>query len=142
MPDEGFIPGTGNYHALLSYQKSLIIYDGTVIFCRRFMNKLDRTYDQMIQAARSGKRNIIEGSKASLTSSETEIKLTNVARASLEEDYKDYLRSGKLKLWGRDGKEAVFTRDLSRKPGGIREKMYDARKNYIQHSRCSPKSQK
>jgi four helix bundle suffix protein len=120
MDNEGFIPGKGNYQALLSYQKSLIIYDGTVIFCRRFLNKRDRTYDQMIQAARSGKQNIIEGSKASLTSSETEIKLTNVARASLEElleDYKDFLRSGKLQLWARDSKEAVFTRDLSRKPG-------------------------
>ena len=64
MDTGGFIPKKGNYQDLLSYQKSLIIYDGTVMFCQRFMNKRDRTYDQMIQAARSGKQNIIEGSLA------------------------------------------------------------------------------
>ncbi len=120
MDNSGFIPKKGNYQALLSYQKSLIIYDGTVVFCRRFMSKRDRTYDQMVQAARSGKQNIIEGSKASLTSTETEIKLTNVARASLEElleDYKDYLRNNELKLWGKDSKEASYVRNMGRKPG-------------------------
>src|SRR5215813_6346194 len=101
----GFIPPHGGYNNLLSYQKSEIIYDGTVYFCKRFFEKYDRTIDQMVQAARSGKQNIAEASVASGTSKETEIKLTNVARASLEElllDYKDFLRTKKLKLWEKD----------------------------------------
>ncbi len=92
----GFIPPHGGYQDLLSYQKSVIVYDVTVKFCSRFLGKFDRTVDQMVQAARSGKQNIIEGSMASGTSKQTEIKLTNVARASLEElleDYRDYLRT-------------------------------------------------
>ena len=91
---KGFIPKHGNYENLLSYKKSKIIFDATHIFCRKYFNKFDRTIDQMIQASRSGKQNIIEGCMASATSKETEIKLVNVARASLEElleDYKDYL---------------------------------------------------
>ena len=91
---ESFLPKHGDYKHLLSYNKSEIIYDATVCFCRRFLDKWrDRTVDQMVQAARSGKQNIVEGSMAAITSKETEIKLTNVARASLEElkvDYKDY----------------------------------------------------
>src|SRR5262249_9046761 len=78
----------------------------------------DRTVDQMIQAARSGKKNILEGSKAGLTSKETEIKLTNVARASLEElldDYRDYLRARDLPIWDKDSKEAQYVRKLGRK---------------------------
>src|SRR6266566_4799058 len=82
---ERFIPAHGGYENLLSFQKARIVYDGTVRFCERFVEKRDRTYDQMVQAARSGKQNILEGSQASATSKETEIKLTNVARASLEE---------------------------------------------------------
>ena len=84
----------------MSYKKSQIIYDATVLFCRRFLQKGDRTIDQMVQAARSGKQNIVEGAMASGVSSETELKLTGVARASLEElleDYKDYLRSNNLR---------------------------------------------
>ena len=80
-----FIPKHGGYKTLLSYQKSEIIYDGTVYFARRFFSKFDRTVDQMIQAARSGKQNIVEASMASATSKETEIKLINVAKAILEE---------------------------------------------------------
>jgi four helix bundle protein len=71
------------------------VYDGTAKFCERFVDRRSRTHDQMVQAARSGKQNILEGSKASGTSRETELKLTNVARASLEElleDYRDFLR--------------------------------------------------
>lgn len=112
----GFIPIHGQYKKLISYQKSLIIYDCTVIFCRRFFHKYDRTIDQMVQAARSGKQNIIEGSMASGTSTETEIKLTNVARASLEElleDYHDYLRTGEHLLWDKNSKEASYVRKLS-----------------------------
>ena len=82
---EGFIPKHGGYRNLLTYQKAEIIYDGTVYFCNRFFHKYDRTVGQMVQAARSGKQNIAEASMASGTSKGTEIKLTNVARASLEE---------------------------------------------------------
>ncbi len=79
MP-EGFIPPHGGYRKLLSYQRAEVIYDATVHFCARFLGRRDRTVDQMVQAARSGKQNIIEASVASGTSKETEIKLTTVAR--------------------------------------------------------------
>jgi len=84
MP-EGFIPAHGGYEELLSFRKARIVYDATVFFCDRFVGKRDRTRDQMIQAARSGKQNILEGSQVSGTSKEAELKLVNVARASLEE---------------------------------------------------------
>ena len=93
------LPPHGNYRKLLSYQKAEVVYDVTFRFCARFLRKSDRTVDQMIQAARSGKQNIAEASQASGTSKETEIKLTNVARASLEElrlDYEDFLRHRRL----------------------------------------------
>src|SRR5271157_3350032 len=92
---EGFIPIHGGYRNLITYRKAEIIYDGTIYFTKRFFQKYDRTIDQMVQAARSGKQNIAEASMASATSKETEIKLTNIARASLEEllaDYRDFLR--------------------------------------------------
>lgn len=98
----GFIPKHGGYEQLITYQKAEIIYDGTYYFCKKYFHPYDRTIGQMVQAARSGKQNIVEGSMASGTSKETEIKLTNVARASLEElliDYKDFLRTRKLKYW-------------------------------------------
>jgi len=112
------IPPRGDYRTLLSYQKAEVVYDITFRFTHKFLAKGDRTIDQMIQAARSGKQNILEGSKAGTTSKETEIKLTNVARASLEEllgDYRDFLRVRDLKLWGKDSKEAKFVRELGRK---------------------------
>ena len=87
---------------MIAYQKAEIIYDGTYYFCHKHFQKYDRTIDQMVQAARSGKQNIAEGSIASGTSKEMEIKLTNIARASLEEliiDYKDFLRTRKLTIW-------------------------------------------
>ncbi|MBW8330575.1 MAG: four helix bundle suffix domain-containing protein [Prolixibacteraceae bacterium] len=99
---DGFIPKHGGYERLITYQKAEIIYDGTYYFCKKYFQLYDRTIDQMIQAARSGKQNIVEGSMASGTSKEMEIKLTNVARASLEEllvDYKDFLRIRKLQIW-------------------------------------------
>src|SRR5437588_11010300 len=114
---KGFIPPHGGYENLLSFQKARIVYDGTVRFCERFLKKSDRTYDQMIQAARSGKQNILEGSQASGISKETEIKLTNVARASLEElleDYRDFLRVRSLQLWEKNSCEALFVRRLGR----------------------------
>jgi four helix bundle suffix protein len=107
----------GDYQTLLSFQKEEIIYDITFRFVHKFLAKGDRTVDQMIQSARSGKKNILEGSKAALTSKETEIKLTNVARASLEElldDYKDYLRARDLEIWDKDSKEARYVRQLGR----------------------------
>ncbi|HIJ81245.1 MAG TPA: four helix bundle protein [Desulfuromonadales bacterium] len=108
----------GNYQELLSYQKSEVIYDLTFRFCEKHLKKGDRTIDQMVQAARSGKQNIVEGSKASGTSKEMEIKLTNVARASLEElleDYRDYLRVRDLAIWEKDSKEAQYVRKLGNK---------------------------
>lgn len=116
---EGFIPPHGGYKDLLSYQKAEIVYDATVCFCERFVDKHSRTHDQMIQAARSGKQNIIEGSMASGTSKETEIKLTNVARASLEEllaDYRDFLRVRGLQEWPKGHPYAVRLRELNRVP--------------------------
>jgi four helix bundle suffix protein len=115
----GFIPPHGGYKKLLSYQKAEIVYDATVYFCDRFIDKRSRTHDQMIQAARSGKQNIIEGSMASATSKETEIKLTNVARASLEElltDYRDFLRVRGMEEWPKDHAYARRLRDLNRIP--------------------------
>ena len=90
------------YRNLIAYRKAVVIYDLTYHFCKRFIAIGDRTKDQMIQAARSGKQNIVEGCSASTTSSEMEIKLLNVAKASLQElleDYKDYLRVRGLQLW-------------------------------------------
>jgi len=111
----GFIPPHGNYQELLSHQKAEIVYDLTYRFCQRFLKKGDRTIDQMIQAARSGKQNIVEGSMASGTSKEMEIKLMNVARASLEEllaDYRDFLRVRDHVIWEKDSKEAQYVRKL------------------------------
>jgi four helix bundle suffix protein len=114
---EGFIPPHGGYQKLLSYRKAEIVFDATVYFCDRFIDRRSRTHDQMVQAARSGKQNIIEGSMASGTSKEMEIKLTNVARASLEEllaDYRDFLRTKGSPIWEKESKEAKYVRTLGR----------------------------
>jgi len=105
MDSEPIIPRHGGYRKLKSFQLAQLCYDATVRFCARYIEKRCRTYDQMVQAARSGVQNIAEGSKASATSKKTELKLTNVARASLEElrlDYEDFLRQRCLKLWSAD----------------------------------------
>lgn len=106
MPDqEGLIPKHGGYRKLKSFQLAQLVYDVTVRFCDRYVEKRSRTHDQMVQAARSGVQNIAEGSQASGTSKKTELKLTNVARASLEElrlDYEDFLRQRNLPLWARE----------------------------------------
>jgi four helix bundle suffix protein len=118
MPDK-FIPPHGGYQKLHSYQKSQIVYDATIYFVGRFVFGRDRTADQMVQAARSGKQNIVEGSQASGTSKEFEIKLTSVARASLEElleDYRDYLRIHGYKEWPRDHPYTERMRKLNRQP--------------------------
>jgi four helix bundle suffix protein len=114
---ERFIPQHGGYRNLLSYKKAEVVYHATVYFTSRFFIKNNRTIDQMVQAARSGKQNIAEASMASATSKETEIKLTNVARASLEElliDYQDFLRTHNLKEWDKNHPYALRLRDLVR----------------------------
>ena len=120
MPSpDGFLPKAGHYRVLLSYRKAEVIYDFTQRFCARFLKRGDRTIDQMVQAARSGKQNIAEASKASVTSTETELKLTNVARASLEElllDYEDFLRTHDRPRWTKDSREALYVRRLGRQP--------------------------
>ncbi|HOD82560.1 MAG: S23 ribosomal protein [Planctomycetes bacterium ADurb.Bin126] len=124
MGDNSFIPPHGNYKELLSYRKAVIVYDVTYRFCERFLKKSDRTVDQMVQAARSGKQNIVEGTKASGTSKQTEIKLLNVARSSLEElleDYADFLRVRDLSLWDKASKEALFVRKLGQDHGATYE---------------------
>lgn len=130
MP-QNFIPPHGGYEELLSFQKARIVYDGTVAFCERFLRKRDRTVDQMVQAARSGKQNILEGSQASGTSKEAEIKLINVARASLEElleDYRDFLRVRNEPLWDKNSKEARFVRRL----GTQKNRSYEPYRTYIE----------
>jgi len=115
-PSPGLIPPHGGYRELKSYQNAEIVYDATVRFCDRFVDRRSRTHDQMVQAARSGKQNIAEGSMASGTSKKTELKLVNVARASLEElllDYEDFLRQRKLSLWGKDHPTAQAVRKLA-----------------------------
>ncbi len=129
----GFIPSHGGYRNLLSYQKAEIIYDATVRFCARFIDKRSRTHDQMVQAARSGKQNIVEGTMASATSKKTEIKLMNVARASLEElleDYRDYLRVNALQLWAKDHPKAQSIRKL----GFDKHTSYSSYKPYVENA--------
>jgi four helix bundle suffix protein len=106
----------GGYRNLKSYQNAEIIHDATVAFCRRFVDRRSRTQDQMVQAARSGKQNIAEGSMASSTSRKTELKLVSVARASLEElllDYQDFLRQSGLSLWEKNHPRATEVRKLA-----------------------------
>ena len=102
---ESLIPKHGGYRRLKSFQMAQLVYDLTVRFCQRYVDRFSRTRDQMIQAARSGVQNIAEGSQAAGTSKKTELKLTNVARASLEElrlDYEDFLRQRGLPIWSRE----------------------------------------
>ena len=111
------IPNRGNYKRLLSYQKADVIFQITYYFCHRYLAYGDRTKDQMIQAARSGKQNIIEGCAASATSAKTEIKLVNVAKASLKElleDYEDYLKTHNKPQWSKGGIEYEAMRRLGR----------------------------
>lgn len=112
-----FLSPKGGYRSLKAYQVAELIYDITYYFATHYLNSRDRTVDQMIQAARSGKQNIAEGSKASTTSTETEIKLTNVAKASLEElliDYEDYLRVNRLPLWDETHERYQMVREYAR----------------------------
>lgn len=107
---------SGGYRRLRTFRVTTIIYDATVAFCQRFVDKHSRTIDQMVQAARSGRQNIAEGSRASATSSQTELRLVNVARASLDElllDYEDFLRQRNLEQWEKDSPQAREVRALS-----------------------------
>lgn len=108
---------SGRYRKLRSFQVTTIIYDATVSFCARFVDKRSRTVDQMVQAARSGRQNIAEGSRASATSTQTELRLVNVARASLDElllDYEDFLRQRGLRQWGKEDRRAQAVREVGR----------------------------
>ena len=110
----GFLKPHGGYRKLQVYKITEIIYDTTYHFAHRYLEKRDRTVDQMVQAARSGKQNIAEGSKASMTSTKTEIHLTNVAKSSLEElllDYEDYLRTHNLNKWDANNERYKKMRD-------------------------------
>lgn len=120
----------GDYRKLESYQNSIIIFDATNDFCARFLKRGDRTVDQMIQAARSGKQNIVEGCMASGISTETEIKLLGVARASLEElleDYCDHLRTHALPLWEKDDERVLEIRCLAKQ----KNRSYKTYKSYF-----------
>ncbi|MGA2625246.1 MAG: four helix bundle suffix domain-containing protein [Bacteroidota bacterium] len=131
--DDTIIPPHGGYQKLKSYQMAEIVYDATVKFCARFIDRRSRTVDQMVQAARSGKQNIAEGSMASGTSKETEIKLVSVARASLEElllDYQDFLRQHGFCLWGKDHPTVQQIRQLAWRSS----KSYLTYSSYIEES--------
>ncbi len=109
---------SGGYRTLCTFQVATMIYDATYWFCEKFLNPRSRTTDQMVQAARSGRQNIAEGSRAAATSSQTELRLVNVARASLEElllDYEDFLRHRHLEQWSPDSPEAAAVREVPRK---------------------------
>ena len=109
---------SGGYRNTASFQTATLIYDATYWFCEKFLDARSRTVDQMIQAARSGRQNIAEGSRAAASSSQTELRLTNVARASLEElllDFEDYLRHRRLPQWAADAPEALAVRAVGRR---------------------------
>jgi restriction system protein len=109
---------SGGYRSTASFQTATIIYDATYWFCEKFINQHNRMTDQMIQAARSGRQNIAEGSRAAATSSQTELRLLNVARASLEElllDFEDFLRHRRMALWAPDSVEALAVRGVPMK---------------------------
>jgi four helix bundle suffix protein len=112
---------------------SEIVYDATIVFCDRFIDRRSRTHDQMVQAARSGKQNIAEGSMASGTSKKTELKLIGVARASLEElllDFQDFLRQRGLPLWGKEHEQALAVRKLAHS----KNRSYMTYKTYVEQS--------
>jgi len=132
QPD-GVIDPHGGFRELKSYQMSEIVYDATAAFCDRWISRRSRTHDQMVQAARSGKQNIAEGSMASGTSKKTELKLVGVARASLEElllDYQDFLRQRNLPVWGKNHPQAQKIRRLA----FLKNRSYSTYRTYIEDS--------
>ena len=113
------IRSSGGYRELRTFQTATVIYDATYWFCEKFLDPRSRTVDQMTQGARSGRQNIAEGSRAAATSSQTELRLVNVARSSLEElllDYEDFLRHRRLPQWHPDSAEALAVREIGRRP--------------------------
>lgn len=119
QPDRGRhgLRPSGGYRTLHSFQAATIIYDATVAFSKRFLDARSRTVDQMVQAARSGRQNIAEGSRASAASSQTELRLVSVARASLDElllDYEDFLRQRRLAQWAKEDPRALAVRAVGR----------------------------
>jgi four helix bundle suffix protein len=131
MEETPVLPAHGGYRQLEAFKLAEIAFDGTVAFCKRFVDRRSRTTDQMIQAARSGRQNIGEGSMASGTSKKSELTLIGVARASLEElllDYEDFLRQKGLPKWEKDHPKAKYIRNLARK----KDKSYMTYKTYIE----------
>jgi len=129
----GLIPPHGGYRELKSFQQAELVYDCTVKFCDRFIDRRSRTHDQMVQAARSGRQNIAEGSQASGTSKKFELKLVGVARASLEElllDYEDFLRQRGLMLWDKNHPTAVLVRKLAYE----KNRSYSTYSSYIENA--------
>ncbi len=142
QPAQGLIPVHGGYRKLKSFQVAQLCFDVTVRFCDRYVDKRDRTHDQMVQAARSGKQNIAEGSKASGTSKKTELKLTNVARASLEElrlDYEDYLRKRGLEQWSRqDSRRDELIARRCATADAVADWVRELRGRHGQNGHCGP----
>lgn len=133
MKPDNLISPHGGYRQLKSFQHAELVYDATVKFCDRFIDRRSRTHDQMVQAARSGRQNIAEGSQASGTSKKFELKLVGVARASLEElllDYEDFLRQRGLALWGKNHPTAQVVRRLAYEEN----RSYMTYKPYIENS--------
>lgn len=129
--DDKVLRPHGGYKDLKAFQMAEVVYDGTVAFCRRFLRDDRRMTDQMVQAARSGRQNIAEGSLASATSTKSEMLLTNVARASLEElllDYQDFLRQNGHELWSKEHEKAAFIRKL----GSKTDRTYTTYRTYIE----------
>lgn len=127
---------SGSYRELRSFQVTTIVYNATVAFCERFLDKRSRTVDQMVQAARSGRQNIAEGSRAAAASSQTELRLVNTARASLDElllDYEDFLRQRHLPQWTKDDPQALAVRDIGRQtdPSERKAQTYSS---WLQHA--------
>ncbi len=133
--NNNLIPPHGGYRKLMSYQMAEIVYDATVKFCERFIDKRSRTFDQMVQAARSGKQNIVEGSMASGVSKKVELKLIGIARASLEEllqDYEDFLRQRNLKLWDKNDPRVLEIRKIGKEKD--KNRSYNSYRTYIEQS--------
>ncbi len=129
-PPHPLIPPHGGYRKLRAFQVAELVYDATQVFCDRFIPRNSRTHDQMVQAARSGRQNIAEGSVGSATSKKGELKLTNIARASLEElrlDYEDFLRQHGLQQWAKDSPEALAVRGRYKQAGAEKSVLAEVR---------------
>jgi restriction system protein len=129
--DHKLIKPHGGYKGLRAYEMAEIVHDGTAAFTTLYLDRRSRTVDQMVQAARSGKQNIAEGSQASGTSKKIELKLVGIARASLEEllvDYTDFLRQSHLEQWPKDHEKAAFIRKLAYRPN----RTYSTYRSYIE----------